>query len=100
MLELIERPGDIHLIFWRPLTPGIETPMGVQVDDHLVLRTSSESLGITIDEILPNNKYKVRIDSFEVTCESEYKGYKVGDTLKVSLDYLWPTPLEGYLNRK
>ena len=62
MLELIERPDDIHLIFWRPQMPGIETSKGVQVGDQLVLRTNAESLGVTIDEILPNDKCKVRID--------------------------------------
>ena len=36
MLELIERPDDIHLIFWRPQTLGIETAPGVQVGDQLV----------------------------------------------------------------
>ena len=98
MLELMERPDDIHLIFWRPKTPGIEIPEGIQGGDQLVLRTNSESLGVTIGEILPNDKCKVRIDSFEVTRESEYEGHKVGDTLNVSLDYLWPS--KEYLSRK
>lgn len=90
MKELIKRPSDRHFVHARNYEPGKELIYDIMMGDTLFLRTDSDSMQVTIEEI-ENEKVTVRIDSFETSVNSENDGYRVGESIVVSRQYLWPS---------
>ncbi|MBA2658911.1 MAG: hypothetical protein H0U72_05025 [Nitrosospira sp.] len=88
MKELIKRPSERPLVHARNYEPGVALAYDVMKGDTYALRTDSESMQVTIEEV-SNDQVKVRIDSFETSVNAEHNGYRQGDSFSVSRDYLW-----------
>lgn len=89
MNELIKRPAEKPLVYARNYQPGVEIKCEIMEGDIYVLRTPSESAQVTVIGIT-NENVQVRIDSFESSVNSESDGFRKGETMAVSRDYLWP----------
>lgn len=91
---LIKRPPTVPLIPGRNHTPGYDLGEAVQIGDirDLMLDTkpAPERVQITIADILGDNKFRARIDSFELQTGSEYQGYKEGDMVDIGEEDIWP----------
>lgn len=98
MEDLIKRPSSKPLVYARNHHPGVEVKAEIMNGDIYVLRTNSESIQVTIIGI-SNENVQVRIDDFESSVDSECNGYKKGEPISVSRDYLWPQSSDGYLGK-
>lgn len=98
MKDLIKRPSGKPLVYARNYYPGVELKVDVMNGDIYVLRTDSESIQVTVVGV-SNENIQVRIDDFESSVDSESNGYRKGETISVSRDYLWPQTSDGYLRK-